>query len=205
MKVLSIDFDIIMAPDINLYNPLTPRIAVIDDLINQHPCLTGLRADFTHYQKLANLILTVGANMNYHDVCVSFSHEHIGKFLINDTDLEIINIDHHHDLGYDENDNFEKCTCANWAYYLFKKGQLKKYTWLNNPNSGAIPPTQNEECFSSFPFCELEEKEYIKQFGQPDKIFLCLSPEWVPEQYHPLFFLMLDLLNKQNDYTLPVY
>lgn len=36
MKVLSIDFDIIMAPDINLYNALVPRTN-IEDLINSHP------------------------------------------------------------------------------------------------------------------------------------------------------------------------
>lgn len=204
MKVLSVDFDIIMAPDINLYNALVPGHK-LDEMISNHPQLVGLRADLEHYKKLVNLLLTLSKNISYTNICIAYSHEYIGKFLKNDTDLEIVNIDHHHDLGYDENDPFENCTCANWAYYLFKQGQLKKYTWLNNNNSSIMPPPRTEECFSAEWFCDTTDLSYINHFGYPDKIFICLSPEWVPEQYHPLFFLMLDLLNKQNDYTLPVY
>ena len=143
--------------------------------------------------------------MKYTDVCASFSHEHIGRFLTNENDLEIVNIDHHHDLGYKEDEKFEKCHNANWAYYFFKQGKLKKYIWLNNNNSDMIPPPRYENCFSSQLFCEMDESKYIEQFGKPDKIFLCLSPEWVPSHYAPLFYLLLDILNRQNDYILPVY
>ena len=154
---------------------------------------------------MINLILELSKDISYSNICVAFSHEHIGQFLKNDKDLEIINIDHHHDLGYDEDDSYEKCTCANWAYYLFKQGKLDKYIWLNNNNSDIMPPPRHEANFFSELFCDINETSYINRFGRPDKIFICLSPEWVPSQYHPLFFLMLDLLNKQNDYTLPVY
>ena len=149
---------------------------------------------------MINLILELSKDISYSNICVAFSHEHIGQFLKNDKDLEIINIDHHHDLGYDEDDPYEKCTCANWAYYLFKQGKLDKYIWLNNNNSDIIPPPRHEANFFSEFFCDINETSYINRFGRPDKIFICLSPEWVPSQYHPL-----DLLNKQNDYTLPVY
>jgi len=154
---------------------------------------------------LINLLLYLSKDISYNDIYVAFSHKNIGEFLKNENDLEIVNIDHHHDLGYDETELFETCTCANWVYYFFKQGKIKSYLWLNNSNSGIIPPPRAEDCFSSEYFCNIEEDEFINRFGKPDKIFICLSPEWVPEQYHPLFFLMLDLLNKQNDYTLPVY
>ena len=50
MKVLSIDFDIVMAPDINLYNNFVPRIvSSIDEIVEHHPYLGGLRADLDHY------------------------------------------------------------------------------------------------------------------------------------------------------------
>ena len=124
---------------------------------------------------------------------------------MNDNDLEIVNIDHHHDLGYIEDDTFEKCNCANWAYYLFKQGKLKRYIWLNNVNSDIMPPHRHEDCFSSQHFCDIEVSDYIQQFGKPDKIFLCLSSPWVPSQYFPLFYLLLDILNHQNNYVLPVY
>ena len=206
MKVLSIDFDIVMAPDINLYNNFVPRIVPsIDEIVEHHPYLGGLRADLDHYQKIANLLLKVGADIKYTNVCASLSHEHIGKFLMNDNDLEIVNIDHHHDLGYIEDDTFEKCNCANWAYYLFKQGKLKRYIWLNNVNSDIMPPHRHEDCFSSQHFCDIEVSDYIQQFGKPDKIFLCLSSPWVPSQYFPLFYLLLDILNHQNNYVLPVY
>lgn len=204
MKVLSVDFDIIMAPDINLYNPIVPQ-ENIEKVIQAHPLLAGLRADLNHYKKLVNLLLRVSKDISYSNICVSYSHEHIGKFLKDDNNLEIVNIDHHHDLGYESNKDYEICTCANWAGHFFKKGKIISYTWLNNSNSGIIPPPQQEDCFSSEQFCDIDENEYIKKFGKPDKIFICLSPEWVPEQYHPLFYLMLDLLNIQNDYVLPVY
>ena len=204
MKVLSIDFDIIMAPDINLYNALVPRTN-IEKLIENHPQLVGLRADLNHYQKLVNLIMQLSKGIKYSNICVSFSHEHIGKFLKDEDNLEIVNIDHHHDLGYDENEDFSKCHCANWAYYLFKQGKIINYTWLNNDNSDIIPPLRNESCFSTDYFYNITETTYIDRFGQPDKIFICLSPEWVPKQYHALFYLMLDLINRQNGYTLPVY
>lgn len=139
MKVLSVDFDIIMAPDINLYNPIVPR-KNIEEVIKEHPLLTGLRADLTHYKKLVNLLLKVSKDIPYSNICVAFSHEHIGNFLQNDTNLEIINIDHHHDLGYEPDSNYEICTCANWAYYLFKEKKVINYTWLNNTNSDMIPP-----------------------------------------------------------------
>lgn len=204
MKILSVDFDIIMAPDINLYNQFVPRNN-LEEIIKSHPQLVGLRADLKHYQKLVNLLLYLSKGINYNDIYVAFSHENIGEFLKNENDLEVVNIDHHHDLGYDEKELFEKCTCANWAYYFFKQNKIKSYTWLNNANSDIIPPPKQENCFSTEEFCDITELNYIEKFGKPDKIFLCLSPEWVPEHYHPLFFLMLDLLNKQNDYTLPVY
>lgn len=138
MKVLSVDFDIIMAPDINLYNPIVPR-KNIEEVIKEHPLLTGLRADLIHYKNLVNLLLKVSKDIPYSNICVAFSHEYIGNFLQNDTNLEIVNIDHHHDLGYEPNLNYEICNCANWAYYLFKKKKVINYTWLNNTNSDIIP------------------------------------------------------------------
>ena len=54
MKVLSVDFDIIMAPDINLYNQFVPKIN-LEEIIKSHPQLVGLRADLRHYQKLINI------------------------------------------------------------------------------------------------------------------------------------------------------
>lgn len=120
MKVLSVDFDVIMGPDIDLYNPKVPVYYTLEQMIAEHPLLTGLRIDFEHYQKLINILLEVSQNVERQNIYVAYSHDAILDFLKNDSDLELVNIDHHHDLGYDKKDNFEKATYANWVYYLFK-------------------------------------------------------------------------------------
>ena len=204
MKVLSVDFDVIMGPDIDLYNPKVPVYYTLEQMIAEHPLLTGLRIDFEHYQKLVNILLEVSQNIEYQNIYVAYSHDSILDFLKNDSDLELVNIDHHHDLGYDEKNNFEKATYANWVYYLFKQGKIKKYTWLQNVNSGIMPPDKEENCFFHEFFYNITKDNYIEQFGYPDKIFICLSPEWVPEHCFPLFCTLLDVLNKQNNYTLSI-
>ena len=130
MKVLSVDFDIVMGPDIDLYNPKVPVYATLEEMIADHPALAGLRIDFDHYRKLIILLLELTKDIDYSNIYIAYSHNSIIDFLKDDDDLEIVNIDHHHDLGYDETDTFEESTYANWAYYLFKQNKIKTYTWL---------------------------------------------------------------------------
>jgi hypothetical protein len=126
-------------------------------------------------------------------------------FLKNDNNLNIINIDHHHDLGYDERDDTKEGTlnspnCGNWAKFLFDSNKMKNYIWIKNVNSvGIVREKVNEQMIKY----EILEKNFCEFYNEIlnlnfDKIFICLSPEWVPEHYHPLFFLMLDLINQKK-------
>lgn len=51
MNVLSIDFDIIMAPSINLYNNMVPQIHW-EDLLKNLPNLTTTPADLYIYSSI---------------------------------------------------------------------------------------------------------------------------------------------------------
>ena len=38
-----------------------------------------------------------------------------------------------------------------------------------------------------------------------DKIFLCLSPEWIPPYYHTLFYGILDWINQKINRHLEIH
>ena len=44
----------------------------------------------------------------------------------------------------------------------------------------------------------------LEELPHMDKLFLCLSPEWTPSMYHPLFYTILDLINSQKHCHLEV-
>ena len=52
--VLTIDFDIIMSPSINIYNDKVPRENWKE--LTQNPLFELLKFDATHYKRLINLI-----------------------------------------------------------------------------------------------------------------------------------------------------
>ena len=52
MNVVSIDFDIIMEPDINLYNDWVEGDIGINDYVSEHKVLENLKADLYSYEYL---------------------------------------------------------------------------------------------------------------------------------------------------------
>ena len=78
MNVLSIDFDIIMAPDLPLYNNLI-RVGECPLKIVQErfPILQYVKADLGIYQTLVPRILQITKDLKPQDIRVSFSHEDI--------------------------------------------------------------------------------------------------------------------------------
>lgn len=201
VNVLSIDFDIIMAPDINLYNPLINGTAKIDNLALVSPLLSGVRADLSHYQKIVLYINEIIKYLNVEDIRVSFSHEDIKNVLSSLDDVRVINIDHHHDFGYSEKAE-EYCTCANWGKYFKDLSIINSFTWINNVNS-ELPLDKTIKDFIQTK--NLDKTDLLIELPRIDKLFICLSPEWVPQQYHPLFYLMLDLINEKKNCKLQIY
>ena len=196
MDVLSIDFDIIMAPTIEFYNNMVGK--GWKKLQFNNPGLITAKASFCNYNLILHLLEKI---INYNtQIYVAYNHKTIVDFLKDDINITVYNIDHHHDLGYggDKENALENLSCGNWAKYLFDNNQMNKYIWLKNESSNMfsteyIKPEEYD--------CEV--KTFI-EFIQTnffdmnfDKIFLCLSPEWVPPYYRTLFFGLLDLINQK--------
>ena len=205
MNILSIDFDIIMAPDINFYNGFIGDGVSIDALIEEHPMLVACKADLQHYQKIVNFLLYVIDNLDTSNIRVAFNHEDIKYLLESCDEVNVYSIDHHHDLGYPIPPELVEKTpainCSNWGEYFISNGTIKNFTWIKNSNS----ETKFQQDFSKY--LTIKDLNEIDLFKLPhiDQLFLCLSPEWVPSMYHPLFYTILDLINEKKNCMLEVH
>lgn len=203
MDVLSIDFDIIMAPTIEYYNHMTPQ-RKWKDIQEENPSLIIPKMDLNHYTYLVRLLNKVVDENT--EIYVAFNHKMILDFLKDDVDLSIINIDHHHDLSYKPDGEMEDPNCANWARYLFEENRMKSYVWANNTNS-KMPLENVENRIKSYnyiveDFNQLKDKIANIKYK---KVFICLSPEWVPPYCQTLFFGLLDMLNDKFNYHLEIH
>jgi hypothetical protein len=199
MNILSIDFDIIMAPDINLYNdmitPTEDHSKTFDKIKTHFPLLDGVRADLKHYQKIVVFLMSIIDSIDVGDIRVSYNHEDIKYMLEGLSDVHIFNIDHHHDLGYISPHGVETpcdiCNCSNWVRFFIDNGTIESYTWINNSNSAVNINPKYMDYLSMY-----DLKTYnLKDLPKIDKVFICLSSEWIPERYYPLFYTLIDLIN----------
>ena len=62
------------------------------------------------------------------------SHHLILKYIEKET--TIYNVDHHHDLIYEDG---EECNEGNWVNFAIKGNKTKNYYWIHNYNSEAHP------------------------------------------------------------------
>ena len=83
-----------------------------------------------------------------------------------------------------------------------KNGTIGKLVWLKNNNSEIHEDYQNDSRVKFINFGDFDFKKNSVHF---DKLFMCLSPEWVPEMYHPLFYTLLDMINNTKNCHLEIY
>ena len=117
-------------------------------------------------------------------------------------------------MGYEIKDSTKEGTlsnlnCGNWAKYLFDNNQLENYVWVKNINSHEIHIPEIEEClkdahYGNINLMDSETKEKLLELTF-DKIFLCLSPEWIPPYYHTLFYGILDWINQKINIHLEIH
>lgn len=210
MNVLSIDFDVIMAPDISLYNHLVSGVVdendskTLEKITESFPMLAHCRADLGHYAKIFLYLMNNIQHLNPEDIRVAYNHEDIKYILSECKNAHVFNIDHHHDLGYPIPDGVEEkdiCTCANWGDYFLRHGTITHFTWLKNTNSDIPIRYDGDERITFINFNEFE----LNDLPKIDKLFICLSPEWVSSNYFPLFYLMLDYINNQKNCRLQMH
>ena len=184
-QLVTIDFDIIMAPSIQWYNGIVPKTSWKD--IEKDPISQFFNADLIHYKRLTEWLIEQTRTLSKEQIVFITSHEKLVDYIDLEEFYEVVNIDHHHDLGYIKNEN-NSIDCSNWMKILYDKRIINKYTWINNFNSDA--PTSLE-----YPVDSKVLVDYNLSSIKPDILIICLSPEWVPPSYHNLFYLWMDLLN----------
>lgn len=184
MNIVSIDFDIIMAPSIEFYNNMVGSPNLFnDDLVKV------FTADLVHYQRLTQWLMKQLSQVQPENIICIVSHEKLIDY-VSEGDT-IINIDHHHDLGYKNADNkkLNKINCGNWAKHLLEEKIIQNYIWIKNENSNIVKEYDGS-------IKEYNLKNYQLDNLKADKIILCLSPEWITPQFKPLFFAWIDILNE---------
>ena len=188
-QIVSIDFDIIMAPSIPLYNDKVPALSW--DALLEDPYMKLLIIDPEHYSKIFKYIIHCSQFLSKEQIHFIEDHGQAVRYITEPCDL--INIDHHHDLGYEDlnpqKDDSQSPTCANWVEYLQQQSLVHNYMWINNANS--IPK-------ESMPFWTTI-KDFrniaIEDLPIPDELIICLSEPWVPYTYRPLFYTLMDYCN----------
>ena len=187
MNVVSIDFDIIMGPDINLYNGWVEGDVGVNDYIQEHKILENLKADLSVYNYLTRFLIKAIKTVGPENVYFIESHETIVKYVGNNR-INLCNIDHHHDISYEEENvalPMITYNCGDWIKYLFDDKKIKDYTWIGNPNS--FEPGENVQKYYKYTQKTLKEFNIDKIAKNIDMLFICKSPEWIPEHYLPLY------------------
>lgn len=200
-KILSIDFDIIMYPCINLYDG--------EAFIDESPTILWNKfynKIFTGPTKIcydSNVLMSIGklihrASQNGATIIPIDSHEKIVEKLKNDenyddTVYDMVNIDFHHDVWYDKRDVqntkvFDTYTCRDWLGYLHNHNKLNTHVWVKAPNSEGVMASPYE--FTRV--CHLDEIESF-ELDSFDEIYFCFSPQWVPYEFKHLYDLIIAL------------
>jgi len=191
MRVLSIDFDIIMAPCINLYNDLSSEGE--NSSVNWEKILYERQLEkFLCYD--SKILTDLFKLLKQQDCKFEFieSHADIVPFITEKCDLT--NIDFHHDIYYhfESTERFaeDKYNCANWVSYLGFKNLLETYHWIKAGNS------QDFRGEFNIPW-QKSDVSKIATLGKFDKVIICYSPNWVPYRYRHLYDLIKEVFSEK--------
>lgn len=184
MNIVSIDFDIIMKPSIECYNNIMMDREAYDPML-----LNNFHADLTIYKKLTEWLIETIQLLPAENIIFIDSHEQIIKHIPMNEQIYLINIDHHHDMGYRPEDNSvekdKNLHCGNWAKYLLKEKLINEYIWICNENS-------QKNFIHNINF------HYISEYNlnnlKANKIIICLSSPWIPNQFRPLFYTWMSII-----------
>lgn len=202
-KVLSIDFDYIMAPCIKLYNDMSQgdeNPSVIWNIIEHERGIEPfLQYDASSLMDIAKIIksnIKNGARL----VPIKEHQEIVDWLKANDTHgpIDLTNIDFHHDVFYGGDlslvTEMDQYNCGNWVYYLHTHNMLSAYTWVKAPQSDML----REDI--DFKISKILRKSDLKTIPfNFNVVFFCLSPQWVPYKFHHLYDLILELCKEDNN------
>jgi len=142
-------------------------------------------------------------------IAIAESHASLYYFLEGETDIEMVNLDAHHDCGYQiAADKLPDCEvdCGNWAGKLVMEGRVKKHiqvfpTWKRDSDKyggeawefmkGGHPLASKARCLIGWKPSVLEGFKFTH-------VFLCRSGAWVPPWADPAFTTLAMCLSHQG-------
>lgn len=198
-KVLTIDFDIIMAPGINSYNKDIPACSIEElALKNKEIEYQSKLVDFSLFQRLTLMLLKIFSNIDKEKIHFIEHHDQLYQILQDKEQIDLTNIDFHHDIAYldadkDQTKFIDEVYCGNWVKAMKERGIIRSYTWVTTINSEPIDPNNIEFLNHQY---DIESWLNSKSNYDYDEVFICLSPPWVPHPVHHLFFIWMDIANQ---------
>ena len=185
MRILSIDFDyfvdtdsftrLMHFPDGNDNFPPTLNKFIWDNCYNHCPSLKAIGVIEKDYTFMCDFL----KNLNKGCVLFADSHREIEKFFdkVNrDDDLEVINIDYHHDMYVTGGGTLD---CGNWLRHLVDLKPDTKVMWVRREDSDI------ESLSGSFPYYHTTDITEVQ--GEFDCIFICFSSPWTPPHLEDKF------------------
>lgn len=108
-------------------------------------------------------------------------HDEVLNYLQDDCDNTIVNIDFHHDLGYDFSEDQRQPMINNWTLWGWDEGFIKSYSWIGRSTS-AHPVT------ATIPYEYLEWRDIdVDKLPEFDEIHIIRSPEFCPKDVYNIF------------------
>ena len=186
--ILTIDFDIIMAPAIDLYNDLIGDEKGVNQIITQYPLLEyTLTGDLFIYEAVTRGLVSLFHKVPADKVHFITEHHNIVPLVENLEEFKLINIDHHHDIGYNNVKTalrIRKPDCGNWVKYLTDIGKVKEYVWICNKNSNMPNSSLHKSYLKDY--IEIQTVDFRK-LEDIDELIICNSPQWIPPNLQALF------------------
>ena len=198
INILSIDFDYFQNVPVNVlacnypdghdYEEILSNIVWVS--IYGHPYISQQILDVTiKDDKLNELINYIKRIKRKIPVCIADSHVKIYNFIKEnyqaDSELNIINIDMHHDVFDVHPENIH---CGNWLKIIMKEYQTDA-TWICNPTSLELLYTPDNITTIVDDLSGLNDINF-------DMIFLCKSIEYIPPHLDKYFIKLAKALSK---------
>lgn len=186
MSFVTIDFDICLWQDINIYNNAVGTFKSIDSLIKENPILDYVRFDATLYCRLTEFIVKVARKLPANKIHFITSHEEIVPLIKTETkENQMINIDNHHDIQYGSYvEHIDYPQCGSWVKYLYQQNKIDSYIHVGTDNSDR---PFDEDMSLLTDFFNVHRYDFNLLVEDTEELFICLSPGWVPAKYHDLF------------------
>jgi len=182
--ILTIDFNIIMAPCIDLYNHLINEFDNLHDRIGSESLVWHGQAAMDIYSKLTNeIILDKFLEVDKDNIHFLHGQEDVLHFLDKNEDNHVYNIDFYSDT-HEYNGTIDN---RNWVTYGLNNGYIKNYEWIKALNSPIVEGVETPVTV---------EKAELTLLPNIDQIFIASSEEWILPQYMPLFDLWLMISRK---------